>query len=109
MTEAGKTTERLVEREADIALQTAKEHRLATIRHIKEGLRKVPLAYRPISSAPDKIKDGSKILIHCYWEPLTVVGKYKDGEWVVAWDEQPLSWGYEATHWAYLPGDPRDA
>lgn len=93
-------------READILAWKATCHdRPSYMAQQEAELRALPLIWRAIGSAP---QDGSNLLVHCYWEPLTVVGKFKDGEWVVAWSEDKLAEGYEATHWTYLPGDIRD-
>lgn len=56
--------------------------------------------WQPIHTAP---KDGTEVLGLCDWQPLTVVMFFRDGEWLVKWDEAKLSDGYEATHWMPLP------
>jgi hypothetical protein len=98
----------VAEREAEIAAMRAAYPycvRKIYAAEVEAELRSIPLVYRTMASAP---QDGSCILINCYWEPLTVVGKFKDGDWVVAWDEASLALGFEATHWTYLPEDKRN-
>lgn len=78
--------------------------------------------WQSMESAP---KDGTLMLLHVDWEPLTVVGYWgsvdpytvpdteppltDDGAavWRAGWDNQRIDWGYdEPTHWAPLPADP---
>lgn len=79
--------------------------------------------WQSMDTAP---KDGTMVLLHADWEPVTVVGAwgsgfgdgcqttdpegalYDDGlaTWRVYWDWTPFSWGFdEPTHWAPLPPD----
>ena len=72
--------------------------------------------WQPIETAP---KDGTAILLHIDWEPLTVVGYWGKGQrdhdgipddgsprWRVKWDQSDIAPGYsEPTHWAPIPED----
>lgn len=67
-----------------------------------------------MDSAP---KDGTAILLHVDWEPLTVVGYWGPGQrdhdgipddgspqWRVRWDQGRIAGGYDKpTHWAPIP------
>lgn len=72
--------------------------------------------WQPIETAP---KDGTMVVLHWDWEPLTVVGYFgastnqppgDDPEretWRVHWDEATLDGGFdEPTHWMPLPSPP---
>lgn len=69
--------------------------------------------WQPIETAP---KDGTAVLLHVDWEPLTVVGFFgsfsddpmapdaaREQTWRVKWDCEPIKRGYdEPTHWMPL-------
>lgn len=65
--------------------------------------------WRPIETAP---KDGTDVLLHVDWQPLTVIGFYgtrteDEATWRVAWDHAAVRDGYdEPTHWQPLPAPP---
>lgn len=65
--------------------------------------------WQPIETAP---KDGTTIILHVDWEPLTVAGFWDvaSGVWCVKWDSHPLNGGfYPVTHWRPLPTAPAAA
>lgn len=62
-------------------------------------------AWRPIETAP---KDGTVILLGVAWEPLVVVGFWKDGQWVAQWTLEPLIGFEPVTHWQPIEPLPND-
>jgi len=79
------------------------------------------MAWQPIETAP---MDGTEMVLHVDWEPLSVVGFYGAGSavdsqnsdprkplydnglptWPIEWDGSPIHWGFdEPTHWMPLP------
>jgi len=71
------------------------------------------VGWQPIETAP---KDGTAILLHYDWEPLTVVGYFGTGDmpemqhdrWRVKYDCDSLEAGFGVpTHWMPLPPAPR--